>query len=511
VSELAELLERLVLPARPHAPAFVSSVGSVVLSRGELAERIRRASGAYARAGLGAGTPVAFAVRQDPAGIAWLLGAMRAGVVPVILDPGVTSDALAARSRAARVEALVTDGLVATVAGSAILRRIAARRGVVLPGLSGLAPRHLVTGRAFTSAERLDRLAGGDAPRPLDPDAAALVIFTSGTTGAPRGIVHTGTSIAGALRLAGMLVEPVTGDRVLGNGLHLVVPALLAGVPVVMPSAGGDAAMARTTRRLGVTHLSLPPHRAVGWAAHGGGRQVRELILGSAPVRNVTLRTLVAALPTARILAVYGMTEHLLVASLEAAERLAHDEQQGDLVGVALPDVRVRVAPDGELHVAGPALARGDLGNPMPMREVATGDLGRVDGQGRITLLGRRKEMLIRGGENIYPSLYEGLLAERARLGTVIMVGVPAPDGDETVVVFGVGPDPRAIRRRLEPLVMGPNAIIDRHARADAVFGIVELPRAGRSGKPDRRALARIAADRLGRSWTEDPVLPVIA
>jgi acyl-CoA synthetase (AMP-forming)/AMP-acid ligase II len=204
---------------------------------------------------------------------------------------------------------------------------------------------------------------------------------------------------------------------------------------------------------------------------------------------------------------VYGLTEYLLVAAVEAAERLAHDEREGDLVGRSIGDARVRAAEDGELHVSGPALALGYLGGSVPVDEIATGDLGRIDGAGRIVLTGRRKEMLIRGGENIYPALYEGLLAERAGLGAAIMVGVPDAHADEAVVLFAVprpGEDAVAARSRLVALLAGPRSPLDSHAHPDAVLGLEEVPRAGRSGKPDRAALTRIAARHLGRALPDE-------
>ena len=169
-------------------------------------------------------------------------------------------------------------------------------------------------------------------------------------------------------------------------------------------------------------------------------------------------------------------------------------------MGRPLPGVRLRTDEAGELHVAGPALARGYLGDPEPATELATGDIGALDGDGRLVLRGRRKEMLIRAGENIYPSLYEPALAAAADLEAAVMVGVERPDGDEAVVLFAVPRRGEAVedaRRRLDAVVRGSRSPLDRHARPDLVLALAELPRAGRSGKPDRAALRSIAARHL--------------
>ncbi|HEU0244217.1 MAG TPA: class I adenylate-forming enzyme family protein, partial [Candidatus Limnocylindrales bacterium] len=336
-------------------------------------------------------------------------------------------------------------------------------------------------------------------------DAPALVIFTSGTTDAPRGVVHSPAGLAATLAQAGRLADLGPGDRVLGTGLHLVGPALLAGAGVVLPPARANArALAQVTRATGVTHASLPLHTALDWAVAGGaGAALRTLLLGSAPVRNAALGPLVDLLPGVRVASVYGLTEHLLVALVEARERLEFDERDGDLVGRPLPGVRVRTDEAGELHVSGPALARGYLGEPGPVPALRTGDIGAFDPDGRLVLRGRAKDMLIRRGENIYPSLYEPALADAADLEAAIMVGVERPDGDEAVVLFAVprrGATAEDARRRLEALTRGARSPLDRHARPDLVIGIPLLPRSGRSAKPDRAALRAMAAERLDRT-----------
>jgi acyl-CoA synthetase (AMP-forming)/AMP-acid ligase II len=225
----------------------------------------------------------------------------------------------------------------------------------------------------------------------------------------------------------------------------------------------------------------------------------------------VTLGELVERMPGAEIRSVYGLTEYLLVASIDSAERLEWDERGGDLVGRPIDGAQLRVAADGELHVGGPALCLGYLGDPLPVDELRTGDLARFDVAGRLVLVGRRKEMLIRAGENIYPALYEPLLAEGAGLEAAVMVGLPDAHANETVVLFAVpraGGDPEAARDRLAALVASPASPLDRHARPDVILGLKVLPRAGRSGKPDRRQLIGIAAARLGRPVPDDPLLP---
>jgi acyl-CoA synthetase (AMP-forming)/AMP-acid ligase II len=520
-ASLEELIDRVALPDRPGAPAFLAGSGrGAAIDRGAFGERVRAAAGAFVRTGLPVGSAIGFGVRQDATGIAWLLGALRAGLTVVVLDPGLAPEHLVAQCRAAGVKAAVLDGGVAAIARHPILRAFAAWRGLRFPSLRDLAPATWATSASFSFVPRLDRLAGGDGRRPLPPDAPAIILFTSGTTGRPRGVVHTGASLAATMSMAAAAVPLGPDDRVLGAGLHLVAPALLGGAPILLaPSRGAPRALADATRRADLAHVSLPLHRALEWAAAGGaGPSLRRVILGSAPVRNAGLTELAGRLPGVAITSIYGLTEHMLVASVDAAERLAHDEGHGDLVGRPFPGVTVRVAGDGELWISGPGLARGYLGtdgtdgngtNDRPATELPTGDLGRLDEQGRVVLLGRRKEMLIRGGTNIYPALYEAPLAAAAGLDAVFLVGVPDAAGNERVVLVGVqgaGVPPAVARQRLVAAAAGRHSPLDDHARPDAIVILAAVPRSGRSAKPDRPAMAAEAARVLG--WPEPRPAP---
>jgi acyl-CoA synthetase (AMP-forming)/AMP-acid ligase II len=501
--------------ARPEAPAFIDRHGRAVLSHGILARRIDERAGALAAAGLVPGDRVAFGVRPNPDGFAWLLACFRAGIAVVVLDPGVAAELLVARARAAGVGAVLLDPVAYSLASNGLGRRLAGRFGVRLPDPRLLGDRVLVTGPTFARVVvRVDRLARTAPGAGWDAEAAALVVFTSGTTGAPRGVVHTPRSIVANLTAVRDLADLTPDARVFATAPNLVVPTLLAGGSVVIPPRR-DADLPRVTRSQAITHLSLAPHRAVGWAEAGGApSSLRRLFLGTAPLRTAALRRILPALPAgAQTWGVYGLTEMLLVTAITGEERCAHDERDGDLVGSPIAGARIRVADDGEVRIGGPGLARGYLGE-RPVDELGTGDIGRLDA-GRLVLLGRRKEMLIRRGENIYPSLYEPALVERAGLAEAALVGVPDELGDERAVLWIVpaageraGGQADAALARVERLLSGPDTPFDAHARPDAILVLDRLPRAGRSDKVDRRALVTLAAGRLGLAEPRDPSLP---
>lgn len=474
------------------------------------------AVGATARrlreAGMAPGERVLFSVRPGPEGVVLALGVIAAGATVVFADPGAGPEMFAARSELAAPRWAAAESLL--YAAARYGRPLARRRGLLLPAYHRLGLRHVYAGRRLPgvparalSARRLARGPVRSVRLDPAPHQEALVVFTSGTTSAPKAVVHTRGSLGAGLADCGEALRMGDGDVVHTDQLMLGIPALIAGAHWTMPPYGFAPAAdpVRFARGLaGATHAFCVPADlpAVLDAVERGEAAVpdslRHLVLGGAPVLPALLRRAAPALPHVRFLAVYGMTEILPVAVATGREKLAH-RGPGDLLGTPLPSVRVRTAPDGELLVSGPNLCRGYLGRP-PMEEHATGDLARLE-EGRLVLLGRKKDMLIRGRTNIYPGLYEPAVAALPGVAEAVIVGVPDDHGDERVVLVLVPDRPRADPEALAASVRSRlPSVVDAAVLPDEVVVLDRLPVAGRSRKPDRDALRarlrRAGADR---------------
>ncbi|MBB4917151.1 class I adenylate-forming enzyme family protein [Streptosporangium saharense] len=331
-------------------------------------------------------------------------------------------------------------------------------------------------------------MSGATAPdiSEISPHQPAAVIFTSGTTARPRGVVHTRGSLAAGLDLFREAFPLGPGDVVHTDQLMLGLPALLAGATWSLPG-GSDLAEELAARR--ATHtFAVPVH--LDRLLRGTPKlpaTLRYLLLGAAPAPAGVLRRAVGSGP--QVLSVYAMTEALPIAIASAEEKLAYPE--GDLMGVPLPGVGVRIADDGELFVSGPHLAQRYLGEE-PLTEIATGDLARLDGD-RLVLLGRKKDMILRDGVNIYPGLYEPAITALPGIAEAAVVGLADPEtGDEEVVLAVVpaeGYDETLLRKAL-PEIMDAPAIPNR------IETIHAFPRSGRADKLDRTALRELVTRR---------------
>lgn len=522
----------------------------------DLARRVEATATALAAGGLAPGDRALFSVRPRPAGVVLAFGVVRAGGTIVFVDPGSTPELFAARVHAAGSSLATTESLLYAVSRGP-LRRLARSRGLLLPDYASLPLRHVHAGPWLPGVPRgsraARRLAASPVDRaalpPLDPDREALTVFTSGTTAQPKAVVHTAGSLLAGCDLLRDVFALAPGDVVHTDQMLLGVPALLAGATWSVPADPPGRDITTFARQLdGAAGTYLVPADATALldAVEAGrvpARGPRVALVGGAPVTRALLERATRVLPGTRWVAVYGMTEILPVAVVEAREKLAH-AGDGDLVGAPVPGTVVRLDPVegeepeegrdgadepgrddvvGELVLSGPSLMAGYLHDlDAPARgagaratEHRTGDLARVDHAGRLVLVGRTRDMIIRGTTNIYPGLFEPRIAALDGVGEALLVGVPQVDGDERVALVvtsaagerpggaaGLGPRPDAgAAVHLDPhhpLVDRVRAalpgVLDHDALPDVVLHADRVPLAGRSRKPDRAALSRAAA-----------------
>jgi acyl-CoA synthetase (AMP-forming)/AMP-acid ligase II len=502
-----------VAARQPDRPALEDTAGER-LTYGTLAEQVENVARSLAAAGMAKGDRVLFSVRPSLAAIVLILATARAGGVLVAFDLGMGPALFASRMALLRPRWVMAESVVYALSALAPARRLFRLRGLTLPDLGRLpGARFVRVGRRLPgvppSYELADlaRATPAGAPAFPDPEGAdpILVVFTSGTTAAPKAVVHTNRSIAASMAVIASSLAIGPADVAYSDKLHLILPALLAGARVVIPRYRRFLA-ARTLRdlvRYGATQTFGVPsefQQLLELAARHHIRlpaSLRAIFLGAAPVHGGFLARLRETVDVrTRVWCVYGMTEMLPVCRVDLEEKLAYDGP-GDLVGAPFTGVRVDLAEDGELIVAGPHLFDHYWGEPSIARH-PTGDLATLDPAGRVVLLGRKKDMIIRGQTNIYPALVESIVARVPGVRGCCLVGLYLEDLNDEEVVLVVEPEPGtelpALERRLWREMSGGAHPIDTGALPDRV-AFQTLPLVGRSRKVDRPALrARLAA-----------------
>lgn len=342
--------------------------------------------------------------------------------------------------------------------------------------------------------------ADGSAIRPAAPaDAPATILFTSGTTGTPRAAVlthgnHDASAAASAARLGTGARDAWLGCLPLCHvgGLTMLFRAARDGSAVEIHERFDPDAAARSLAGGRVTCASLVARTlertldAAGSAGLAFGPGIRAVLVGGGPAPAPLIdRARAAGLPALRT---YGLTE---AASQVATERPQDAAAGGtESCGPPLDGVEVRIdAPaEGEILVRGPTVMRGYDGEPAiaPGGWLRTGDIGRwteAGGERRLVVLDRRSDLIVTGGENVYPARVEAALAAHPGVEEVCVVGLPDP-------WFG-----RRVAAVLRLRTGTEAADVERHARA--LLATHEVPRAWRiAGAP----LPRTPAGKLARA-----------
>jgi malonyl-CoA/methylmalonyl-CoA synthetase len=373
------------------------------------------------------------------------LGSLRAGATVVLANPSYTE---------AELDHLVgdSDAVLALAAGAALTRLAAvARRHQRLRevvDLESLAPTELGPGSELGGAPARE-------PTAPDPQRAAILAYTSGTTGKPKAVPLTDANVLSSIRGATRAWR-WTPDDVLVHSLPLfhqhglggVHATLLAGSRAVIQSRFDPARLCGAIEATRATVLFAVPSVYARLPESTGValRSLRLLVSGSAPL-SPSLSELIAELAGQPVLERYGTTESGLdVSNPYDGERLP------GTVGLALPGVEVAVADsdgqpvrdgeDGEIVVRGPQVFAGYRGAPdataeafHPGRWFRTGDVGRVEASnGYLRITGRIRELIISGGMNVYPREVEFALEAHPAVARAAVVGVPSPRWGEEVV-----------------------------------------------------------------------------
>jgi long-chain acyl-CoA synthetase len=504
---------------RPDAPAVASP--QVRLSYGELAGRVGDLAGHLADRGVRSGDRVIVAVPTSPGAAVAALAVQSLGACAVEIDRGMGRAGFASvleqvRPRHAVVSAL--DAAQWQAAGAEFTWAWTLgplHRGATLPARG-------TTALAADGALPRDARGLARPSRDVPADAPALVLFTSGSTGTPRGVVQTFRNLAANSRSIvqylglgpqdrAMLILPthycygrsVLQTHLYAGGSVFIDPRFMY-PRVVMETIGsegctGFAGVPLTfeilRREVDLGTVSMPRLRYVTQA---GG-----------PMRPETVRWAREAFAPARLFVMYGQTE--------ATARLAYlppergDDKPGS-IGIAIPGVELRVVDEAgrELPVGevGHLVGRGDnvtlgyLGAPADTAAILhdgwlwTGDLARRDEEGFFYIAGRAKEILKIGGHRVSPLEIEVVLAGHPAVAEAAVVGVPDEVQGEVAVAFVVlragltvceDEARRFCRERLPP------------PKVPSRVEVVEsIPRNG-SGKPLKAELAARARSASGR------------
>jgi acyl-CoA synthetase (AMP-forming)/AMP-acid ligase II len=497
--DFTPLSQSIAATARNAASRAALADGLKRLTWAELDALVDRIAASLQRDGLPPRSAIAICASASVEYVAVFLGALRAGIVVAPLAPSSTSASLAA---------MLADCSASLVFLDDSTRDTFATVDVDRPRIA------LDDGAAGESFARWLAPEGAK-PKPVEvaPDWTFNIIYSSGTTGAPKGIDQPHGMRWQHVRRSALFgydseaVTLVSTPLYSNTTLVSVFPALAGGGAIVLMKKFEAREFLRLAEAHRATHAMLVPVQysrimALPDFDRFDLSSFRMKFSTSAPFGATLKRDILRRWPGG-LVEYYGMTEGggtcILVAN-EHPDKLHTVGVPAEGHDIRLIDEQGREVPPGEVgeivgHSGAMMLGYHDL--PDKTREaewrdasgrrfIRTGDVGRFDAEGFLTLLDRRKDMIISGGFNIYPSDLEAVLSGRADIAEASVVGVPSKAWGETPVAFVV-PAPGA-ELQAEELRAWANSRLGKTQRLSAVRLLARLPRSA-IGKVLKREL----------------------
>ncbi|MEV4124435.1 AMP-binding protein [Nocardia sp. NPDC049707] len=472
---------------RPDAPALADD--GIELNNTRFLELVRRAAARLRGYGVGTGDVVAVMLPNTADLIVALFASWRVGAAVTPVNPALVADEVAYRLADAGAEVLITDR-----AFDGPVRAVVPVRELSMDGTDP-----------------------DTEPVATGADALALLIYTSGTTGRPKGVM---LDHANLLAMCGMVIDALAlteADHSLlilplfhVNGIVVgVLSPLLAGGRTSVAGRFDPATFLARIERVQATYFSAVPTIYTMLAnlpadVRPDTSSVRFGICGAAPA-SVELLAEFESRYGISIVEGYGLSEGTCASTLNP---IAGQRKPGT-VGLPLPGQKIRIlaadgsdalaGESGEVLISGPNVMRGYLNRPDETAATVvdgwlhTGDIGRLDRDGYLILVDRAKDMIIRGGENIYPKEIETVVYRLREVAEAAVVGRPDPVYGEQPILFvalasGSALDTNTIREHTRKGLA-------KYKLPVSIRILDELPK-NAVGKIDKPALRRLDAEK---------------
>ena len=448
--------------ATPDAEAF--SYFDRTWTWGQWNDRVRRLAGALAALGVARGDVVAFLDKNHPACVELTMAAASLGAANAIINCRLSADELVFVLNDSGAKVLVVGAEFAPVVDTIRDRLTAVTRVVTVTsdGADGDEYEALLAAATPTG-----RAAG------VEPEDACMVMYSSGTTGRPKGVALTQTNVVAHTinafadwvvedddkNLVSMPLFHVGGSSYVQFGIHSGVPSVMTRDPDGMSLAG---AILKGANRTFLVPAVLAKVLEMGDDAVKLFGALKTYGYGASPMPLPLLRDALEAWPDTDFIQVYGLTEVCGAVTALSADDHRDTDRVDRMVSAGRPlaGVEVRVVdpdtledvPDGaqgELWFRTPQLMKGYLNRPDATAEAVTadgwfrtGDIGRVDAEGYVFVEDRLKDMIISGGENIYSIEVERVLGEHPAVTEVAVIGIPDEKWGESVKAIVALQDP---------------------------------------------------------------------
>jgi len=480
---------------RPEHAAVIQD--NSTLTYGELDARMNRVAAALQRDGVKPGHSIAIVAATCIDYVVIYAGALRAGLAVAPLPPSATPQQIAGMAEDSDAQHLFLDEAAE----------------LALIGLEGQLPKRRIRIDTEAFEAWLEPESAKPAPAPVTPEMPFNIIYSSGTTGVPKGIVQSHRMRWLHMQRANvygydnhtvtLLSTPLYSNTTLVS----LFPTLAGGGTALLMAKFDVVKYLELAEKFRVTHTMLVPVQYTRLMNHPDFDRYnlssfRAKFCTSAPF-NAALKADILKRWPGKLIEFYGMTEGggtcILIAD-EHPDKLHTVGRPAEGHDIRLIDENGRPVPTGEVgEIVGSSAAIMNAYHKQPAktaeaewhdetgkRFIRTGDMGRFDKDGFLQLMDRRKDMIISGGFNIYPSDLEAVLRGHEAVADVAVVGVPSEQWGETPVAFVVKKDGAAASA--EDILGWANGQLGKMQRISAIEFRDVLPRSA-IGKVLKREL----------------------
>jgi acyl-CoA synthetase (AMP-forming)/AMP-acid ligase II len=444
--------------ATPSAPAVVSKKGR--LTWGELVARANRIANGLRWSGLESGDRVVLLFDNSEELLELILGTMVSGGVVVPLSGLMTQEVVCRMTRASGARFVFAQDRFLGRFASDDLREIGAERRFTTKTHEGWTDYKAWLAGQSAKAPVLDYL----------PDASISILYTSGTTGTPKGMEHSHFArllyplVLGPLMGIGRDSVVVLSTPMYHNGTWTtMLPALYAGGTVVIEETFSANGFQDTVSRERCTHVFMVPTQLILLAADSGFDpaklgSMKTIMISGAPLPGDTLEAVRNKLKHVDLCEIYGMGEGFMTFSSARKGKESGVGSVGRPIAEADTDIQIIDDSDGivepgaigEIVGTSSFMLKGYFGDPEATSKAVwihpedgraylrSGDLGRFDGDGFLHLAGRKKDMIISGGVKVYATDIEGVFMSHPDVLEVAAIAIPHEKWGETPLLLAV-------------------------------------------------------------------------
>jgi len=460
----------------------------------------------FVNTGVKKGDRVIFLVRPSIESILYFFALLRVGAVVVLVDPEMGQANFISRIEFSKAHFILQDKVLERIEKFSFVKPLLRIFNVWFPDNLPIPNKNRITVKNLKSILQQNNT-GVVNEKTIDVNEDMVVIFTSGTVNKPKGVVHSYLSLFNALEVISSEISISKNDFLYASQFYFLLIGLMVSARTYIPKNKKFSAKSflSVVLRLNITSAFLLPYEGELIYKYCFKNKTilpnsfKTILFGSAPVTKGFLsRFSNICNKSLKVYGVYGATEMLPISIVDMDKKINY-KGKGDLLGKPIKGVKIKISEDKEILANGSQLFVKYLGDNENAKYFYSGDLGEIDPEGNIVLLGRKKDMIIRKGFNVYPTLFEASISKIPGVVDCSMIGVyDNKTEDEKIVLFIVSDkQDKSFRDKIKKSITIGQHSVDSYAIPDEIMFIENMPRAGRSKKVDKKMLQIMARKKL--------------